>query len=248
MLILEAQAEPGGAIRTAETTLPGFRHDLYATNLNAFAGSAFYGAFGAELARHGLELVVAHKAFCSIFPDGTAVGVTTSLDETLAGLRCLSPHDAEAWRGQTERYARVGPRLLEVLRRPMPSAGVFAMPLDGLRIATQSAGAFVRRHFEHPHIQALWAVWGMHLDFGPEVRGGALYPFLQCMQTQAGGIRLGRGGAGAMIEAMVHLFRASGGELRCSAPVTEIVTERGAAVGVAVGGEHIAARVRSSPI
>jgi phytoene dehydrogenase-like protein len=124
----------------------------------------------------------------------------------------------------------------------MPSAGLFAMPLDGLRIATQSAGGFVRNHFEHPHIQALWAVWGMHLDFGPEVRGGALYPFLQCMQTQAGGIRLGRGGAAAMVEAMAGLFRESGGELRCEAPVTEIVTQRGAATGVAVGGERIAAR------
>jgi phytoene dehydrogenase-like protein len=35
--VLERADEPGGAIRTAEVTLPGFRHDLYATNLNLFA-------------------------------------------------------------------------------------------------------------------------------------------------------------------------------------------------------------------
>lgn len=124
----------------------------------------------------------------------------------------------------------------------MPSRGVFDVPFDGLRIAAQSSGGFVTRHFEHPKIQALWAVWGMHLDFGPDIRGGALYPFLQCMQTQASGIRLGRGGAGALVDALVGLFRESGGELRCAAPVSEIVTERGAAVGVVAGGERIAAR------
>jgi phytoene dehydrogenase-like protein len=123
----------------------------------------------------------------------------------------------------------------------MPSRFSLTLPFDGLRIATQSSRAFVWRHFEHPKIQALWAVWGMHLDFEPDIRGGALYPFLQCMQTQATGIRLGKGGASAMIDALVGLFRDSGGELRCAAPVTRIETERGAAVGVVVDGECIAA-------
>jgi phytoene dehydrogenase-like protein len=39
VLVLERNDEPGGAVRTAEVTLPGFRHDLFATNLNLFAGS-----------------------------------------------------------------------------------------------------------------------------------------------------------------------------------------------------------------
>src|SRR5690606_34180998 len=212
------------------------------TNLNAFAGSAFVGEFGADLARHGFELVQSSKAFCSVFPDGSAVGVTTSLEETAAGLRRLSPHDADAWLALAARYDRIGPALIEVLRHPMPSRCALAPPLDGLRIATQSSRAFVARHFEHPKIQALWAVWGMHLDYPPHRRGGALYPFLQCMQTQAHGIRLGRGGARAMIDALTALFQESGGELRCAAPVARIATERGAAVGVVVGRDYIAAR------
>ena len=40
--VLERSDEPGGAIRTAEVTLPGFKHDLYAANLNLFMGSAFF--------------------------------------------------------------------------------------------------------------------------------------------------------------------------------------------------------------
>ncbi|HDH02671.1 MAG TPA: FAD-dependent oxidoreductase, partial [Actinobacteria bacterium] len=37
-LVVERNAEAGGAVRTGEVTLPGFRHDLFAANLNLFAG------------------------------------------------------------------------------------------------------------------------------------------------------------------------------------------------------------------
>lgn len=242
VLILEAQPAPGGAVRTAEATLPGFHHDLYATNLNAFANSAFLREFGGDLGRHGLEFLSAAKAFCSVFPDGDMIGVTTSLEATLAELRRLSPQDAEAWRALTARFRRIAPRMLALLERPMPSSALLRVPRDALRLATQSSGSFVRTHFENPKVQALWAVWGLHLDFPPEVRGGALYPFLHCMLTQANGLHLGRGGAQRMIDALVCLFRESGGALRCSAPVTEILIERGVATGVIVDGVPIAAR------
>ncbi len=241
VLILEAQSEPGGAVRTAEATLPGFRHDLCATNLNAFAGSAFVREFGADLARHGLQFVRASKAFCSVFPDGDMLGVTTGLEETLSDLRRVSPRDADAWRSLVARFQRVGPRLLAVLRQPMPSWALLRTPLDAMRLVTQSSGAFVTRHFEHPKVRALWAVWGMHLDFAPEIRGGALYQFMTCMLTQANGLNLGKGGARNMIDALAGLFREQGGELRCSAPVREVIVEGGAAAGVIAGGEQIGA-------
>ena len=49
VIVVERNDEPGGAVRTAEVTEPGFKHDLYATNLNLFAGSAFHAEFGERL-------------------------------------------------------------------------------------------------------------------------------------------------------------------------------------------------------
>ena len=52
VVVLEANQTPGGAVRTAEVTLPGFRHDLW---------SGFYPLLpvspiaGLPLARHGLH-------------------------------------------------------------------------------------------------------------------------------------------------------------------------------------------------
>ena len=48
--IVEAKDEPGGAVKTRDLTLPGFRHDLCAMNLSMFAGSGFFAAHKDALA------------------------------------------------------------------------------------------------------------------------------------------------------------------------------------------------------
>ncbi|TAK82022.1 MAG: NAD(P)/FAD-dependent oxidoreductase [Betaproteobacteria bacterium] len=255
VLMFESQSEPGGAVRTAEVTLPGFRHDLYATNLNGFATSQLFHDFGADLRRLGLEFVRASNAFCSVFPDGDMVGVTTDLEETISEVRRLSAADAEAWRALTERFRRMADYVFPVMRQPMPSWGTLRTLLRGTRalgtrwpiglfaLLMTSQREFVTRHFRHPKIAALWAAWGMHLDFAPEVRGGGLYGFIQCMSAQANGLHFGKGGASVVVDALARLYCELGGELRCSSPVAEIVVENGRAVGVKLsGGELIAAR------
>ena len=82
----------------------------------------------------------------------------------------------------------------------------------------------------------------MHLDFAPDIRGGALYPFLQCMQIQSTGLSLGKGGAATLIAALARLFAEAGGELRVSSPVSDVVMERGTAVAAVSGGARLDAR------
>ena len=43
------------------------------------------------------------------------------------------------------------------------------------------------------------AAWGMHLDFAPDVAGGALFPYLESMANQAFGMVIGQGGADTII-------------------------------------------------
>src|SRR5690606_27702664 len=94
VLVVEKNSDPGGAVQTREVTLPGFRHDLFATNLSNFAGSAFCGRYKTELESHGMAFAPADHCFASVFRDGTALGVTPSLDETAAQIQALSPDDA----------------------------------------------------------------------------------------------------------------------------------------------------------
>lgn len=186
--VLERNDEPGGAVRTEEVTLPGFKHDLFAMSLNAFAGSPFFAEYKKELLEHGLALANAPKPFGSLFPDGTFVGISTKAEETVESLRAISAADADAWQRLAGRFREIAPHLFPLLGKPMPSVsavlaligGVRALglkwPLELARLAVQSPREFVEEHFERRELHALLASWAMHLDFGPDVPGGALSP------------------------------------------------------------------------
>ena len=58
--IFEGSQTIGGAVRTDEYTLPGFRHDFGAMNLSLFAGSAFRRKYANELKAAGLEFARWH--------------------------------------------------------------------------------------------------------------------------------------------------------------------------------------------
>ena len=59
----------------------------------------------------------------------------------------------------------------------------------------------------------MMAAWGLHLDFAPDVAGGALFPYLESMANQSFGMVIGQGGADTIIKAMVGALKAKGGEL-----------------------------------
>ena len=64
----------------------------------------------------------------------------------------------------------------------------------------QSSRAFTDEHFVHPETKALAAIWGMHLDYGPDISGGALFSFLESIGGQEFGMVLGKGGADNLIK------------------------------------------------
>ena len=67
VVVIERAAKIGGAVRTESVTLPGFRHDLYATNLSLFTGSRFYRDHRVELESAGLRFITCHVAFASAY-------------------------------------------------------------------------------------------------------------------------------------------------------------------------------------
>ena len=78
--VLEAQADPGGAVRTAELTRPGFRHDVF---------SAFYPMAVASpvlrslhLEDHGLRWCRAPLALAHPTPSGECVTIGPDVGHT----------------------------------------------------------------------------------------------------------------------------------------------------------------------
>ena len=254
VIVLESAQTPGGAVRTEEITLPGFRHDLFAMNLGLFAGGPVNAALGPVLAEHGFALVPSARPFCSVFPDGTMLGVQADPAATLANVAAVAPEDAQAWEQLTARLGVLAPYLFGVLGADMPSWKAARtlwkarrdLGLDGVyeiaRLALASTRAFTEQNFRNPRTRAVMASWGMHLDFAPDIPGGALFAFLETMGGQLFGMVIGQGGARTVVDALVGVIESSGGSVRCGARVAQILVEGDAATGVRLeGGEVIRA-------
>lgn len=253
--VFEAKPEAGGAVKTREVTLPGFRHDLGAMNLSMFAGSPFLKAHGAALTCHGLRFAPAEQCFASVFPDKTFFGVSKTLATTLARLRDLSPADVEAWERVLGQFHADAPHIFGLLGSPMPSFAAVkvvwdawrtrgtAALLDMLRLLLSSPRDWLDRNFTSDKVKATLAAWGMHLDFPPDVAGGALFPYLESMVNQTFGMVIGQGGADTMIRALTNYLAELGGALHLASPVMEIGVSAGRASNILLAeGSRITAK------
>ena len=185
VLVVERAKVAGGAVKTAEITLPGFRHDLYAMNLGLFAGSPFFAAHKDRLLAHGLDFVGAERCFATAFPDGGWLGVEKNADANAERIARFSPADAEKWRTMTAAFGADAPHIFGLLGSPLPSWQALrvafgawrtrgtAWVAETVRLLLSSPREWLDENFENEKLKTMLAMWGMHLDFSPDCAGGA---------------------------------------------------------------------------
>ena len=253
--VFEQSESPGGAVKTLELTSPGFRHDWGAMNLSLFAASAFHQDYAARLADHGLEFVVAPDCFASVFPDGKWIGIGTDLEANIDRIAAFSGHDASVWRKLSDEFADRSVQIFELLRTPMTTGSLARFAIGSLqeqgigksielfRFVRMSSRKWLAKTFESEHFRSSLAVWGMHLDFAPDIPGGALFPYLEGFANQSFGMVLGKGGSDTMIRAMTALIKEAGGEVICGSRVDSISRKGNVANGIVLAnGEQFQAR------
>ena len=252
VLVLEAQPEPGGAVRSAELVEPGYVSDLY---------SAFYplGIASPHLRRlhleeHGLEWVQAPAVVAHPTSDGTCATLYRDIERTAASVGAFAVADADAWRRLSEGWERVQPALVDFLMRPFPpvrptmrmlrALGGVKEILDFARLGVMPLRRHAEEEFEGEGAARLLAGNALHADVTPDSAGSALYGWVLCGIGQTLGWPVPRGGAQKITDALVSRLRAKGGEVVCGEAVTEIVVRGGRAVGVRTAGgtEHTAKR------
>jgi phytoene dehydrogenase-like protein len=250
VVVVEAQSEPGGAVRSGEIAAPGFVSDRFSAFYPLGAASPVISALGLE--NHGLRwrhapLVLAHPT-----PDGNCVALSRDLDETRASLDSYAPGDGDGWHRLYERWEDVGPDLIDALFTPFPPvrAGVRLArslgPAGGLRFA-RFAMLPVRRLADETFTGAggglLLAGNALHTDLAPESAASGIFGWLLAALGQQVGFPVPEGGAGRLTDALVRRFTAAGGRLLCDAAVTRVIVRRGRALGVRThDGREIDAR------
>lgn len=248
VVVLEAEEEPGGAVRSAELLEAGYVNDRCSSFYPFAAASPVFRRL--DLERHGLvwrraPLVLAHPA-----TDGSCPVISTDLDETARSLDALHPGDGDAWRRLHGEWRRLREPLLDALLGPFPPvrAGVRLagrLRRDLLRFARFSilpARRLAEEHFGGEAARRLVAGAALHSDVAPDAAVGGFLGWLLCMIGQDDGFPVPEGGAGRLTAALVRRL-GDRAELRCGAPVARVVVEGGCAVGVDLaGGERILAR------
>lgn len=249
VLVLEEQPEPGGAVRTAELTLPGFHHDSFSAFYPLAAASPAFA--GLRLEEWGLRWRNSPAALAHPCPGGAAL-LWPDIDRTAEGLDAVAPGDGEAWRTLFSVWDAIGEDIVGALLQPFPPllpAGKLAVKLrrDLLRFA-RLAIVPVRRmaeeRFHGPQAGLLLAGNAMHADLTPEMPLSGFFGFLLCGLGQSYGYPAPEGGSGELTRALVDRLRARGGEIACNQRVDRIEVRNGRAVGVLCsdGSSHPAAR------
>ncbi|MFK0237438.1 phytoene desaturase family protein [Streptomyces vinaceus] len=248
--VLEAQEEPGGAVRSDRGVHPDYVSDVFSAFYPLAAASPVLARL--DLAAEGLRWSHAPSVLAHPLLDGRCAVLERRVQDTCAGLAGFAASDADAWEDLYRAWARVGPDLVQALFTPFPPvrsglrAAAKLRAAGGLRMARKLALP-VRRLGEEEFAgdggRLLLAGNALHADLAPEAAGSGGFGWLMSMLGQSHGFPVPVGGAGALTAALVSRLRRKGGVLRCGERVASVLVRSGAAVGVrTAGGENIGAR------
>jgi phytoene dehydrogenase-like protein len=216
--VLEAESSPGGAARTLELTLPGFRHDFGSAVYPLGAGSPFFSSL--PLINHGLEWIHSPAALAHPLDDGTAVMLERDLDESKDSFGIDGPAWDELMRPFVEHWAEFAPEIL----RPVSfvSRHPWLMARFG-RLAMQSARAVARR-FHNQRTKALFAGLAAHSFLSLDEPLSAAFAILMAVPAYAVGWPIPRGGAQSLANALCGFLSTLGSEVHTSSPVQSLAT------------------------
>ncbi|MFF5292048.1 phytoene desaturase family protein [Paractinoplanes globisporus] len=240
IVVLEATAHPGGAVRSGHITAPGYLSDLF---------SSFFPLGYASPVLRGLNLPIEWKhapaVFSHILPDGRAATVSRDVEATMASMEQFAPGDGERWKAVYHEWAALSELLLHSLLTPFPPVRHGLALLRSLR--TAEALRFARRlllparelgqeWFRGEGASLALAGCALHTDLSPEQAGSGVYGWLLAMLGQQVGWPVPRGGAQSITEALVRRLESRGGQVVYEAPVERILIARGRAMGARTSG------------
>ncbi len=171
VLVVEANGEPGGAVRTAEVTAPGYRNDLFSAFYPFTAASPVIADL--ELERYGLRWTHAPNVLAHPRGHGPTAILSRSLDATAASMELSAAGDGDRYRAVLEQWSAVSAPLIGTLLRPFPPVreGVRLLRAAGIggsmelaRLALMSVRRFSEESFAGESAALLFAGNALHAD------------------------------------------------------------------------------------
>lgn len=204
--VLEANHSPGGGVRTAELTLPGFLHDVCATSFPLGLASPFFRKL--PLREHGLSWCHPPAPLAHPFDDGSAALLLPSLAETAARLG----QDGPSWQSLFDRIVSNWDDLLDDILRPLqiPRHPHVTVPF-GMQAVRSAAG--VAQRFRDQSARALFSGCAAHGFLPLETRGTAAFGLVLAGSAHCGGWPFVAAGSGRLTDALIAVLEKLGGKI-----------------------------------
>jgi phytoene dehydrogenase-like protein len=229
--VLEAQARPGGAVYSLETTLPGYLHDVGAAFFPFAHVSPAFRQF--RLDEVGLQWRAGVYESSHPAPDGTCVSIARDIDRAAQSFGV----DADAWRWLAQWQADMGQRLPDALLAPLPGMrpalnlgvrNLFRLACAGM----STAAGYSRRLFRTDAARRVIPGLALHVDLGPEDFSSAALGLVLALLAAGSGFQVPVGGAKAITHAMLTRLNQAGGHLQLNTRVESIIVRQHRAVAV----------------
>jgi phytoene dehydrogenase-like protein len=252
--VLERRGVVGGAAVTEEFH-PGFRNSTASYTVSLLHPKVIRDL---DLHGHGLRIVERELGNFLPLPDGRYLKAGEG--RTQAEVAKFSARDAERLPAYGQHLDGVAGLLREMALQTPPNAveggflkavpellkaaglgrRVASMGLEAQRdlldLFTDSAGAYLERWFESEPIQALFGFDGVVGNYASPYSAGSAYVLLHHVFGEVNGKQgvwgHAIGGMGAITQAMARAAETAGVQIAVNAGVTEVLVEKGRAVGV----------------
>jgi len=249
VVLLEANPQVGGAVRSADDVVEGYIHDTFSSFYPLAAVSPTIRAL--ELEKWGLEWSNAPAPVGNPLTEGGWAIVHDDPQETAAGLDEHMPGDGDNWLAMYDEWRRIQRGMIGLLLDPFPpirSGSSLALHflgrkgLERIRLLATSVRSLGEQNFRSEAGRMLLATNAQHADITPDSAGSGLMGWLLVMIGQQFGYPVPRGGAGQLSQALADRLRSRGGTVLTGSRVTSIEVRDGRATGVrTAGGEHFTA-------
>ena len=216
VVVLEAAETPGGGVRSAEITLPGFIHDTCSSVYPMAFCSPFLSTLPLE--KHGLQWVFPPAAAAHPFDDGTAALLHKSVTETAAGLDC----DGNGYEALVGDLAAQAEKLFAAALAPIRAPkSPLLMASFGLR-AMRSVRMIAHAYFKTEKARGLFAGVGGHAMVPLEKLTSAASALILATAAHAAGWPFVRGGSQNLTNALIGFLKSLGGEVMTQWPVASL--------------------------
>ncbi|ULQ52792.1 phytoene desaturase family protein [Flavihumibacter fluvii] len=206
VVVVEARPTIGGGMRTAEVTLPGFKHDICSAIHPLAVSAPFFRNIPLE--KFGLSFV--HPQICAAHPfdDGSAAALYPSLEQTAAALG----KDRENYLALMQELEQDWPKIIDDILAPLR---VPKHPVEMARFGLKAfvPASYILRRFSGEPAKALFAGMAAHGILPLNAAATAAFGLVLMAAGHTAGWPIPVGGSQSIANALGDYFISIGGKI-----------------------------------